>query len=208
MIFEIIKIIAKKGLYNELEISTIELSKKLNKSQQSISRILIDMENQDLIQRKISNKGIKLNLTEKSIKLLKKECEELNEILKPKNKLKGKIINGIGQGSYYVKIYSKKIKEITNFKPFFGTLNLEIDLNEFEKFIINLKPHLIEKFNANNRTYGDLLIYNVKINNIESAILIPKRTLHPKKIIEIIGPYNFKKRFNLKQDDFIEIEKW
>ncbi|MFT4305156.1 MAG: DUF120 domain-containing protein [Candidatus Woesearchaeota archaeon] len=207
MIYEILKTIAKKGIYSEINISTTKLSNELKLSQQSISRYLINMDQEKLINRKTSNKGITLSLTEKGINFLKKEHNELSNILKPKQKIEGKIVNGIGQGSYYVKIYSDKIKEIINFKPFHGTLNLKVNKSDFEKFISDLKPHTIKEFKSDERTFGELIIYEIKINKTKAGLLLPKRTIHPQEIIEIISPYNLRNKFNLNENDIIKLEK-
>jgi riboflavin kinase, archaea type len=208
MIYELLKIIAKESnFYSYFQTSTIKLSKKINKSQQSISRTLILMEKKDLIKREINNKGIIIKLTDKGKEMIKKEYQELSNILKPINSFKGKIINGLGEGAYYVKIYNKKIQDLINFKPYNGTLNLIIEINDFEKFISNLKSYTIKEFKTDKRTYGKIILFKAKIKNQEIALLKPIRTFHSKNIIEIIAPFNIRKKFKLKEGDIIEIDK-
>jgi riboflavin kinase, archaea type len=208
MVYKIIKYIAKKtDLYNEFKTSTIKFSKELNESQQNISRKLILMEKQKLIIKSTNNKGLTISLTQKSRDILKKELNELLILFKPKKELFGKIVNGLGEGAYYVNIYSDKIKKITKFKPFLGTLNLKINKNDFENFIMDLKPHLIKEFQNEKRTYGEIKIYDAILNNDKIAILKPKRTIHSDDIIEIIAPFNIKEKFNLKENDKIILNK-
>jgi riboflavin kinase, archaea type len=208
MTYELLKIIAKEAnMFSNINTSTIKLSKTINKSQQTVSRLLILMENKKLINRIIDNKGLIISLTDKGREIIKKEHEELSEILKPKNSFKGKIVNGLGEGAYYVNIYSKQIKDIINFKPFDGTLNLIVNISDFEKFVSDLKQYEIKEFKTNKRTYGRIFLYKAKIKNLDIALLKPIRTTHPEEIVEIIASFNIKEKYKLKEGDVIEINK-
>ena len=116
--------LAQKGLSN-IETSTIKLSKELKTSQQTISRKLVEMENNELIKRTSSTKGMVINIEEKGITYLKKNYQTLKEIFQSKDSIKGKIQSGIGEGGYYVSKYQEQFQKQLGFKAFPGTLNVK-----------------------------------------------------------------------------------
>lgn len=207
MEYELLKLIAKKDLYSYHETSTKKISEKMNLSQQSISRILIKMEKNDLIKRETSSKGIKILITKKGRNKLKDEFYELKKIIKPKNKLKGKLFKGIGEGCFYINKYSKKLEKLLGYKPYLGTLNIKVKKSDYESFISGQKSSKINEFKKDNRTYGPIKIYNIIFQGIEAAIIRPERTIHSDEIVEIIGPVSFRSTLNLIEGDIIEIER-
>lgn len=45
----------------------------------------------------------------------------------------GRVFSGVGEGSFYVSLYSKKFLEKLGFRPYPGTLNLRL-VNDVEAF--------------------------------------------------------------------------
>jgi len=199
--FELLLYLAEKGI---IKTSTNKISKETNASQQTISRKLIEMEKKGIIKREVSANGIKIEITEDGFNLLKEKYNALNNIFKS-NTIKGKVKKGIGEGAFYIKKYNKKISQALNFNAYLGTLNIEID-EKSKSSILRQKPIIISSFKTKERSYGSIKCYNTAINNTKAALIIPERTRHSKNIVEIISPVYLRGKFNLKDDELIEVE--
>jgi riboflavin kinase len=198
----------KSALYKQIELSTINISKETNISQQTISRKLIELEEKDLIERVASTRGIKLSIKEKGIEVLKKQYLQLRNIFEEKvQSFTGIVESGIGEGAYYVsmKQYQEQFKKKLGFTAYKGTLNVSIDYTSFLRFITSQNKIIIDGFRSENRTFGSIVAYKIKVNNVEAAIVIPERTTHNRDTIEIISPFYLRNKLNLKDGDKINI---
>jgi len=200
-------IVKNSGLFGKLKTSTTKISNELGVSQQTISRKLRELQKNRIITRNVSPNGVVVALTEKGDFILHQRYLLLKKIFEKKSDLNGNVKTGMGEGSYYVKIYSKRFEKTLNFKPFLGTLNLVVNPVKKKEFLAHLNPVKINSFKTKSRTYGAVYCYGVKINNLKAALLIPERARHPENIIEIIAPVNLRKRFNLKENDTIKVVK-
>lgn len=200
--FELLLYLADKA---KRDTSTNKIAKETAASQQTISRKLIKMEKKGLIKRDASAKGMKIEITETGFSLLKERYDLLKRLFKDKQRITGKVKQGIGEGAFYIKKYNKKINEALGFEPYNGTLNLEVDEN-LNAAIVKKTPILINSFKTKERSYGSIRCYNTSINNIKSAIIIPSRTRHSPNIIEIISPVYLRDKLNLNNNDLVEVE--
>ncbi len=190
-------------------LSTTAIADSLGMSQQNISRLLISLEKEGKIERK--NQGI--TITKFGMNEITAFFEELKNAIEGKTikeeKLifNGEIVSGVGDGAYYIKKYSPKIKKILGFKPFFGTLNIKLDDEGIKKrqLLIKLEPLVVKEFKDKNRTFGDLFIYSCAVDGIKSAIIIPVRTHHSYDILEIIAPRNLKTTLKKRNGNKIRI---
>ncbi|MFP4403048.1 MAG: DUF120 domain-containing protein [Candidatus Woesearchaeota archaeon] len=206
---EYVIFLAKKcGLYGNFKFKTKEIAKTLNISQQSASRILIELESNNYIKRNPLNDGIIISLEDKSIKLIKKYYQILDDIINKKKELRGVVVDGLSQGKYYVskKEYKNQFFSKLGIIPFHGTLNVKIKPFEVKEFLENKNMVLIKGFVKKNRSFGDIYAYKVKINNLDCAIIIPKRTSHKEDILEIICDYYLREKLNLKTNDEVVIQ--
>lgn len=112
----------------------------------------------------------------------------------------GKVVSGKKEGAYYVRLYSKPIEEHVGFKPYFGTLNLEI-----KESLDLFKRKVIKGFVKDGKQYGDVYYLSAKVNEIECAILLPKKSSH-KGTIEIIAPVKLRNALSIKDSDLIKID--
>jgi len=147
---------------------------------------------------------------------------------------KGKIVSGMGEGSYYMSLngYRKQFKEKLGYEPFPGTLNLKLEDKIYmdkKREITNYPSIYIHGFKNENRTFGwvkcypailtlEIEKYKRNIKNIDkkikenkeikldSAILLLERTHHDNSLMEIISPHCIKETANLKNGDFVTIE--
>ena len=199
----------KTKLFIPLETSTTKISSDLKTSQQTISRKLREMEALSLITRNVNYKGHLIILTQKSINILKEHSKKIQNLLKNKKiSIKGKIIGGSGEGSYYISLrqYKEKIRQKLGFTVYPGTLNVKIKKEEINPFLNSLVPIKIDGFKTKERTFGAIVCYKIKFKNIQAAITVPKRTRY-QDVLEIIAPFNLRNKFNLKTDDKITINQ-
>jgi CTP-dependent riboflavin kinase len=120
----------------------------------------------------------------------------------------GKITSGTGEGAYFTQIgwVQQQCDEKLGFKPYSGTLNLEIS----EKFLpaIELLDQKkgIELISPDPK-FCNAMAFRVSLADINGALILPeeKVRVHPKNIIEIIAPLNIKASLKVKDGDFLKI---
>ena len=207
------------GNQKEIKISSGELGEIMGVSQQTASRRIQDLEKLGWIYREIDGKTQIIKIPKKGADVLLQVYKTLKNILE-NIMIVGKVSGGMGEGGYYVAIkgYYEQFQKKLGFKPYLGTLNLELnDLNisllreNFE----TRPPIIIDGFKDENsgRTYGAVRCYSCCIskledreNKLQAAILDIERTHHKKNIIEILAEPYLRDKFLLKDGDKIIIE--
>jgi riboflavin kinase, archaea type len=221
-----------------VEITSGQLSKIINRSQQTAAKVLIELERSNLIERIKNNKKFKVKVSQEGYEIIK-ELEEMIKISLDNSKIKmavfkGKIVSGMGEGSYYMSLkgYRKQFKEKLGYEPFPGTLNLRLEDKIYmdkKREITNYPSIYIHGFKDENRTFGWVKCYpailtlemekfnknfkskdiNTKENKeikLDSAILLLERTHHDNSLMEIISPFCIKETAKLKNGDIVTIE--
>jgi riboflavin kinase len=210
--FDVLIEIAKHGLNEEVRLSTSRLAEKIGLSQQSASRLMKEMEANELLSRKVFIEGQVVRIEKKGLELLQNKYSELNRIFSRKKlKIAGELVTGVGEGRYYIglKGYRKQFKEKLNFIPYSGTLNLKVDekagreMQSLSEFIV------IEGFRTKKRSFGGLKCAKAKLQinekEIIAAVIKPFRTVHGDDVLEIIAPYFLREKLKLKDGDKIRI---
>ncbi|ACS33416.1 DUF120 domain-containing protein [Thermococcus gammatolerans] len=188
------------------EVTLRELASRLNTSPQSILRLLREMEREGLISRETSGRKTRLGLTEKGLEILEELHERLEKALYC-GLIIGEVVSGLGEGSYYVRLYRDRIREYLGFDPFPGTLNVKVLFpRTIFDALIDVRPILIPGFVRDGRTFGDVKAYPVRVEDVEGAIVVPSRSVHPPKIAEIIAPVNLRETLNLRDGSRIRIK--
>jgi CTP-dependent riboflavin kinase len=120
----------------------------------------------------------------------------------------GKIISGAGEGAYFTQIgwVQQQCVEKLGFKPYPGTLNLEIS-EDFLPAIESLDQNKGIELISPDPKFCNAMIFQVSLGEISAAIILPeeKVRIHPKNIIEIIAPLNLKAALNVNDGDFLKI---
>ena len=123
--------------------------------------------------------------------------------------IRGHVVTGLGEGAYYVDVYSSKIQSALGFKPHLGTLNVKIVDEESRKAISRMKnttPLVLSGFSHKGRTFGDVICYRVKMNKkIEAAIVIAQRTHHSDEILEVVAPVYIRDALKLNDNDDVTL---
>jgi len=199
----------------EIEITTTQLANFFHISQQTASRCLLKLNKLEIVTWKSSPKGSLVKLTSDGVYMLDQLRLELEKALHPdlmSIKIRGTITTGKGEGKYYISQpgYMESFKKKLGFKPFLGTLNVKIksDCIKQLELIRGSWPIIIENFENEERTFGKVLCYPLKIVGLDAKVvgIIPQRTHHPSNVLELISKLNLRDTLNLKDDDEIEIE--
>jgi len=199
--------LSKKGaIHGKTVLTTRELGKIMAISQQTASRRISFCVNKGYVTRIHSADGMLLQITEKGRNELMQIMTSLEIAFTPPRDeivIEGQIVTGLGEGAYYIEVYSAKLKNALGFKPHLGTLNVKISSDESRKAVVRMKnspPLVLTGFRHKGRTFGDVICYRVKVNDeIEAAIVIAQRTHHSEEILEVVAPVDI--RGSLKLDD-------
>ena len=217
ILLKTLKILALQGgTRHSVHISSTELAKKLEISQQSASRHLIELAKEEFIERRLAQGGQIIGIKSKGISALKKEFSEYELVFGDLKevKLSGKLEKGLGEGGYYIskKGYMKQFKKNLNWIPFKGTFNLRLDDSQIPKIeaMKAAEGILIEGFEEEGRTFGKAWIFKCTLETKnekvveDCAIISPKRT-HYKRVVEIISPLFLREELEVKDGDSFNV---
>ena len=198
------------GMRNKIEISSLELAKQLETSQQTASRYLLDLDTQQMITRELGVKKQLIQITSNGADVLENEYISYKQIFDLSTKVifKGKVVSGMGEGKYYTKQkgYADHFKKHLGFTPHPGTFNVEIEYIERNKLRL-LRTYggiLIKEFHAENRTFGSVVCFKATINGYDGAIVLPKRS-HYAIVLECISPYHLREKLGVHDGDQVEV---
>ena len=205
--------LANKGaIHSKTILTTRELGEILNISQQTASRRIVQCVEEGYLSRAHTAEGMLLQITDKGQEELLHILTNLEIAFTPPEDeivIKGHIVTGLGEGAYYVEVYSSKLRAALGFKPYLGTLNVKIVDEESRKAISRMKnttPLVLSGFSHKGRTFGDVICYRVKVNKkIEGAIVIAQRTHHSEGILEVVAPVNIRDALKISDDDKVTL---
>jgi riboflavin kinase len=208
-------LLSKGAKHNYVTITTNALGKNIKKSQQSASKHLLELEQNQFIERIISGRNISVKITNKGFSEMVKLSTILQKSLNsfPSHvEIKGTLISGMGEGAYYMglKGYTKQFKSKIGYVPFPGTLNVKIDQKihqEAIKQFVNLNGINIHSFSDGKRTYGWVKCFPAKINNsVDCNLILLERTHHDNSVVELISKLSLRKSVKLKEGSKISIK--
>jgi len=209
----ILKLIAEKGGMKEsVKLSTKEISSEINRSPQTVSRRLKELEAGGMISRRITPDGQWISITEKGERTLRKEYESYRRIFESPEilVLRGKVFTGLGEGRYYLSLdgYRNQISKIIGFQPYPGTLNIRTLPEDLEiRRRLSKKPgYEIRGFESEGRKFGGCKLFIGKVESAECGVLIPERTHYPEDVLEIIAPFNLREKLKLKDGDVVRLK--
>ncbi len=206
-----LKKLALMGAHNKpLELSSVVFALQTDISPQTAARKLKSLEDEKLISRQILHGGQLVSITRYGLAALQKEFNDYQAIFGNGHRkfLTGKVITGLGEGQYYISLdgYRMQFMEKLGFEPFPGTLNIKLDAPSIE-IRKGITPDInISGFTTQNRTFGSGSCFNVLINDIRGAVIVPERTHYPEDIIEIIAPVNLREHLMITDGSSVEVE--
>jgi riboflavin kinase len=202
---------------NYIELTTTQISKNINRSQQSASKHLLDLENLGYIDRIRKGHSIRIKITDKGFSHVSSLYEKLkfaieSDVLTAIT-LEGHVVSGMGEGAYYMSLegYRKQFRQKLGYDPFPGTLNIKLSdavSTHSRRDLINYPSIFIDGFYDKHRTYGWVKCYPAEINNglvKNAALLILERTHYDDSTIEVIAPISIKKTTKVKNGDYVSV---
>ncbi|MEM1943438.1 MAG: DUF120 domain-containing protein [Candidatus Caldarchaeum sp.] len=206
--------LAERGaITNSLKITTPIISKQFGTSQQSASRLLIILEREGLIERRVVGRTSYVKMTQKGVSRLLDLYLALKMIFEKPVKivLEGRVFSGYGEGSYYMSLpgYVQQMIEKLGFIPYPGTLNvllLSKDSIENKLFLQKNADIEFSGFKDERRTYGSVKAIKVLINESEPAVMVfPERTLYDSSVAELVAPENLRSKLGLSDGSLVRI---
>ncbi len=212
-VFLLLELTEENADVSPVEITLEELSERLGRKEEIVSRWLDELLEQGFVKRESNETSEKLALTQDGLKVLTNIWERLRDIFcegSEKIELKGEVVSGLGEGGYYIgqEGYQTQFKEKIGFKPYPGTLDLKLSPSslKLKKWLKMRDGVEIEGFSTEERSFGPAKAFPSKIKDEEAAIVLPYRTHHEENILEIISPIELRKEFELEDGDELKIE--
>jgi riboflavin kinase len=153
-----------------------------------------------------------IHLTEKGRKELVRVSQGLEVAFAPPEDeiiIEGQVVEGLGEGAYYVNMYASRFQESLGFAPYSGTLNVRVTDENSNKAVNRMRqttPLIVKGFSHESRTFGDVICYRIKVNQaVEGVIVIAQRTHHSQNILEVIAPINLRKKLRLCRGDNVTL---
>jgi len=210
---KVLLVLAEMGcLEKDIAIKTSDLGKKLKMPQQTVSRILLNLIKNDLVKKIKGIRSYVVRITPKGKKLLENLKSDLDNVFKRTGEIgiTGKLVDGLRDGKYYMSLieYRKQFEKKLGFKPYPGTLNIRLNAEDetVKDQIKRIDGIPIQGFVKKDRVYGSLKCVRCRINQIEGSIIIPERSHYGSEIIELISPFELRKKLKLINGDEVFVE--
>ncbi|MDR1993038.1 MAG: DUF120 domain-containing protein [Nitrososphaerota archaeon] len=209
--------LAETGAYKQTaQISTPYLAKKLNLSQQTASRYLIELEHKGWITRTITPDGSHIKIEtpgEIELQHLHNELKNLLEATLPTTLiLEGTTFTGLGEGAYYISKsdYKNQIIKKLGFEPYPGTLNIKLSNKYNLKTRRDLEGYLaveVTGFQNETRSFGLVKCYPALIGGcVKGALVTALRSHYDDSVLELIAPVCLRKHLQLKDGSKVKVE--
>ncbi|HEY4699852.1 MAG TPA: DUF120 domain-containing protein [Nitrososphaerales archaeon] len=211
----LVELIKVGAIDNYVEVSTNELAKLLNQSQQSASKHLLDLEASGYVDRIRVQGRNRVKITAKGLECMMDFYSSLKRVFEKEDqihKISGEVFTGLGEGAYYMSLrgYRRQFVKHLGFDPYPGTLNIRLDTESdrrVKRDLIRYSGIKIDGFEDGQRTYGWAKCYHARINGkIDGVIVLLERTHHDESVMELVAPINIREKLNLKDRDKITVE--
>ena len=208
-------LLSKGAKHNYVTVTTSLLGKNIKKSQQAASKHLLELEQNQFIERIINGRNISVRITAKGFSEMVKLAAVLQKSLDsfPSHvELKGILVSGMGEGAYYMALkgYTNQFKSKIGYVPFPGTLNVRLDQKTHQEAIKQFKTLegiKIKSFSDGTRTYGWVKCFPAKLNNsISCELIMLERTHHDDSVVELISKICLRKTGKLKDGSKVSIK--
>lgn len=122
-------------------------------------------------------------------------------------KILGFVISGTKKGGYFIsqKYYSEQFKEKLGFKPYPGTLNIQLQEENLEQ-IAKIPTEEIGIIEGKER-FGAVKYIKASLNDaVNGALVFPVKTEHPQDILEFIASENLREKLNLQDGELVSLD--
>lgn len=121
--------------------------------------------------------------------------------------LQGTVTDGLGRGADYVGMepYQDRFERTAGFRPYPGTLNLYVTVEERDRFEAAVDPKHIDPFTHDGERYSAVDVYPARIDDVPVAVLRMEITDHPDTIAEVIAPVRLRDDIGLEDGDEVTV---
>jgi CTP-dependent riboflavin kinase len=120
----------------------------------------------------------------------------------------GRIVSGAKQGAFFTQLdwFQEQCMEKLGFKPFPGTLNIQISARQIPQ-IEALEKEMGVEFIPPDATFCSAKAFPVSVEGLSGAIIMPAQEVrvHAKNIVEVIAPLRLKKSLKKTDGDSITL---
>lgn len=122
--------------------------------------------------------------------------------------LQGTATDGLGRGADYVGMepYQDRFERTAGFRPYPGTLNLTVTVENRDRFEAEIEPRHIDTFTFNGEAYSAVTVYPARIDNIPAAVLRMAITDHPDTVAEVIAPVYLRDALDIANGDTVTVQ--
>jgi riboflavin kinase len=208
-------LLSQGAKYNYVNTTTSIIGKNISKSQQAVSKHLLELEQNKFIERIITGRHISVKITPKGLSemvklssILQKSLDSAPSVVE----LKGTLVSGMGEGAYYMGLsgYTKQFKSKIGYVPFPGTLNVKLTQKIHQEAIKQfdiLDGIKIKSFSDGKRTYGWVKCFNARLNDMVGCqLIILERTHHDDTIVELISDVCLRDTAKLRDGSRVSIK--
>jgi len=211
---DLLILLASKGaVCEEIPVSTSALSAELGgtaqgASQQTVSRWLLELENDGFVERKARLVRIAPKGRQKisQIAAIAKDSVSAKgaKLSATTREIKGNVVSGFREGKYYIALpeYKNQLMKLLGFSPFAGTLNVKLSRQSDVEAIRKLKTSeglQTNEFTRDGRSFGRSKCFRIVVNGkVPGALIFPARSHYGDDVIEVIAPIGLREKLRLK----------
>lgn len=204
---EVLKVLAQMGgLQDFVHTSSGAVADRLDVSQQTASRKILDLLEDDLIERKMGARKQFIRLSAEGTAALEREYARYRSIFEEEDVLAitGNVVSGLGEGEYYVTRdgYRKAFNRLFGFDPYPGTLNVEVPATDRQKLrMLQATDGMhIDGFESEGRTFGAVKCFHATVGDLEAGAILPVRSHHT-NTLEVVSPHHLREELDLEDGD-------
>ncbi len=205
------------GIEREITVADPDLATRLGQDADHVESLLCELEEATCITRRDTESGQQIRLTGHGVDLLQAEYDEYRDLFGSVSlvSVTGTVTDGMGEGKHYISLagYQQQFRKQLGYEPFPGTLNVELDGETAARRdrIDSLDGISIAEWEDGERTYGGATCYPTEVHvdgaSFEPAhILVPDRTHHDDRVIEVIAPVKLRDALPLESDDEVALD--
>jgi riboflavin kinase len=122
--------------------------------------------------------------------------------------IEGKVFSGMNVAEEYLKMnqYQRKIKDITGFKPFPGTLNLRSSKEEVKNSLKQVDSVRISSFSFEGEEYSGVDVYPATVQGHDAAVLRMDVTDYGPEVMEIVAKHKLRKALDMQDGDKVKVD--
>ena len=124
-------------------------------------------------------------------------------------KLSGKVVTGAKQAAYFTQLdwVTEQCLEKLGFKPYPGTLNLEV-ADEDYNLVREIKKEGCLMLLTDDPNFCAAIVVPVQVGNQDSAVVVPEEevNIHKKNIVEIISGERLRSALDIDDGDVVTIK--